>query len=336
MRRRGARRRRRRRPPPLNPRFPPSVYLQQANEPVSDVQDPHVWLSDGPDAILYSLMDNYLCCTANFGQGWPRFIQRMVLAAPDGGVVLAVLGPVNATVGAASLAVVTDYPFGDALTLLFSAPAPTPLRVRVPSWAADATMAVDGGAPFSVGAFAGSIYEVPLSAAHWAAAAAAGAPIAVAFDTAPRVRVEHFYAGAASVFRGALVYALQLEENFTTTREYAWGARDYVVRQPANASVAWNSALVVDPDDAAATLSFARVGPVPALPFSSREHAGVISGLARALPAWGFAADGSAAPPPQSPVDCAQAGACGDVAAVTLTPFGSTHLRMTELPWTRV
>jgi hypothetical protein len=37
------------------------VYLQQSNEPISVSQNPHVWLSDGPDAILYSLMDNYLC-----------------------------------------------------------------------------------------------------------------------------------------------------------------------------------------------------------------------------------------------------------------------------------
>jgi hypothetical protein len=195
-------------------------------------------------------------------------------------------------------------------------------------------MSVGGGAPFSVGAFAGALYEVPLSAAHWAAAAAARAPVAVTFDTAPRVRVEHYYAGAASVHRGALAYALQLEENFTTTHNYSWGARDFVVRQPANATTAWNSALVLDADDAAATLSFARLGPLPALPFSSTEHAGVISGLARVLNAWGYAADGSAAPPPASPVDCAAAGACGGVVGVTLTPFGSTHLRMTEMPWT--
>jgi hypothetical protein len=311
------------------------VYLQQANEPVSVAQDPHVWLSDGPDAILYSLMDNYLCCTANFGQGWPRFIQRMVLASPaDGAVVLAVLGPVNATVGAASVQVVSDYPFGDVLSIFLAAPAPVPLRVRVPSWAAMATMAVNGGAPFAVGAFAGQLYDVPLSAAHWAAAAAAGAPVAIVFDTAPAIRIERFYNDAASVHRGALAYALTLEENFTTTRDYGWGAKDFTVTQPAGTKIAWNSALVVDPADPAATLSFARVGPVPALPFSSVEHSNVITGSARAVRAWSFASDGSAAPPPQSPLDCSAVGASGDAVTVSLTPFGATHLRMTELPWT--
>lgn len=310
------------------------VYLQQSNEPISVSQNPHVWLSDGPDAILYSLKDNYLCCTANFGQGWPRFIQRMVLTAPeDGAFVLAILGPVNVTVGNTSLAVVTDYPFSDVLTLFFSSPTPTPLRVRIPSWAASATMAVGGSAPFPVGAFAGQLYTVPISAAH--RAAAAGAPVTVVFDTAPSIRIERFFADAASVHRGALAYALQLEENFTTTHDWGWGAKDFTVTQPQGTRIAWNSALVVDPADPARTLTHTRVGPVPPLPFSSTVHSSVITGTARALPGWGFASDGSAAPPPQSPVDCAAPGACSPATQVVLTPFGATHLRMTELPWTQ-
>lgn len=106
------------------------------------------------------------------------------------------------------------------------------------------------------------------------------------------------------------------------------------VTQPRNTTRAWNSALVIDPANPTATLSFARAGPVPALPFSSVTHSNVITGTARAVTAWGFAADGSAAPPPQSPYDCAAAGACADAVPVVLTPFGATHLRMTELPWT--
>ena len=34
------------------------VYLQQNNEPISVLQNNHVWISDGPDAILYSLEGN--------------------------------------------------------------------------------------------------------------------------------------------------------------------------------------------------------------------------------------------------------------------------------------
>jgi hypothetical protein len=260
----------------------------------------------------------------------------MVLLSPeDGSIVLAILGPVNASVGSASLSVQTEYPFGDTLTLLFAAPQAVQLRVRIPSWAADATMAINGGQPFAVGDFAGQLYTVPLTGQHWAEAG--GSAISILFDTAPRIRIEHFYAGAASVHRGALAYALQLGENVSVTRDYGWGAKDLTVTQPAGSSVAWNSVLVLDERAPEATLSFTRLGPVPALPFSSTEHSGLITGLVRQLGSWGFAADGSAQPPPQSPVDCSAAGAaCGPVVQGIFVPFGSTHLRMTELPWAQL
>jgi hypothetical protein len=88
------------------------VYLQQNNEPISVSQQQHVWYSDGPDAILYSLEANYAvssecgwpitrtavsgmqCCTSNFNFGWPRFIQKMIHVAPDGGAAISLLGPV--------------------------------------------------------------------------------------------------------------------------------------------------------------------------------------------------------------------------------------------------
>ena len=265
----------------------------------------------------------------------------MVLLAPDDrGLVLAVLGPVNATVGNATLSVATDYPFGDVLQIALAAPQPTPLRVRIPSWAASATMAINGGAPFAVGDYAGTLYPVPLTAAHWAAAAAWGQPILIAFDTAPSIRIEHYYAEAASVHRGALAYALQLGENVTVTRQYGWGAKDLEVRQPAPGASgvrgpAWSSALVLPGGaGAAAGLNFTRLGPPPDVPFSSTQPSCVITGWVRQVEAWGYAADGSALPPPASPVDCSAAGACGELVLGTFVPFGTTHLRMTELPWT--
>jgi type VI protein secretion system component VasK len=37
------------------------VYLQQNNEVTSVIQNPHVWVSDGGDSIIYSLEGNYAC-----------------------------------------------------------------------------------------------------------------------------------------------------------------------------------------------------------------------------------------------------------------------------------
>ena len=91
---------------------------------------------------------------------------------------------------------------------------------------------------------------------------------------------------------------------------------------------------VLDPANPGATLTFERTGPVPDVPFSSQETSCVIHATVRSVRAWGFARDGSAAPPPVSPIDCSGAGACGTPIKALLVPFGTTHLRMTEMPFT--
>ena len=104
--------------------------------------------------------------------------------------------------------------------------------------------------------------------------------------------------------------------------------------QPTNTSITWHMGLAFDPANPAASMTFQRVGPVPDVPFSSLISSNVIMAKARVLNRWGYAADGSAAPPPQSPIDCTVNGACGPVVTVKLVPFGTTHLRITQMPYT--
>ena len=109
---------------------------------------------------------------------------------------------------------------------------------------------------------------------------------------------------------------------------------DWNVTRGSAPTIPWNVALVLDPSDPAASLAFVRNGTTPAVPFSSHESSGYITGRGRVVSAWALARDGSAAPPPASPVDCAAvAGGCGPGRAIKMVPYGSTHLRMTELPY---
>jgi uncharacterized protein len=309
------------------------VYLSQMNEPISVSQDPHVWISDGPDSIIFSLAGNYMCCTASWSVGWSKFIHRMVHVNPlDGGIVATLLGPVSATFpGGAALNVTGDYPFEDDLTFAVTgAPGATSvvsLSIRIPSWATGATVSVNGGAPFSVADFAGQVFAVPL-------AGASPAGYTVQLSTNPTIRVDQWYAGSVAVHRGALTYSLLLGEQFTVTHDYGWGAKDYAITMPKNETVPWNLALLLDPANPGASMNFSRIGPVPEVPYAAGESPVVITARALQLPGWTFASDGSASPPPASPVDCTtQPGACGAPIDVLLVPYGSTHLRMTELPY---
>jgi hypothetical protein len=321
------------------------VYLQQPNEIFAGHVDPHPWNTDGGDSTTYSLGDNYFCCTANFNQGWPRFVAKMLHASPDGGVAVSLLGPVSARLaGGVAVNVSTEYPFGDDVTVTLSGlpggAVSFPLYIRVPAWASAATLSVNGGAPAAVGAANGTMLKVDLSGA-------VGPSVSVTLATNPSVRVEPWFNGALAIFRGALLYSLRLDETFQNTSSAPGEplCTDWIVAQdgagcdrPNGGACAapWNSAVVVaDPAHPEAAFSFRRTGATPPVPFAAGLWGASnleLTAQVVQVAAWGVEL-GTAAPPPASPVDCSAAGSCSAPFLATFVPYGATHLRMAELPW---
>ena len=270
----------------------------------------------------------------------------MLHSTPDGGVAVSVLGPVSARLASGiAVNVSTEYPFGDDVTVtLTGLPGGAiafPLYIRVPSWATAATVSVNGGAPAAVGAANGTMLRV-----NWAGAA--GPTASITLSTNPAVRVEPWFNGALAVFRGALLYSMRLDENFanTTSAPGEPRATDWVVEQSGpgcdkpnggSCDAPWNSAIVVaDPAHPEASFSFRRTGPTPQVPFAAGLWGASnleLTAQVRTVASWGVTV-GTAAPPPSSPVDCTAAGSCSDAFLATWVPFGATHLRMAELPWT--
>ncbi len=258
--------------------------------------------------------------TANWHQGWPKFAARLHKTTPDGGVAVTLWAPGATTLrlpGGASavVSVNTTYPFGDDAVVTVTAPVGTRVRLRIPGWATAARVCVVGGA-----------CAAARNGTFWAAAQAS--PTAsYSVDFAPTIRVDASYSnGAAAVYRGALLYALQIGENVTTIATGPRGFDDHAVR----ATSAWNYALVLDAAAPAASLAFARASAPGPSPFGRVTQ--TITARARTVAAWTIF-NNSATAPPQSPVDCSASGACGDVETVTLVPFGATLLRVAVIPW---
>ena len=122
-------------------------YLQQANE-INALygQKDHPWQTDGADSTGFGVAPNFGCCTANMQQGWPKYVNNLLLEDAKGGVVVAMLAPVKATLtSGATIEVVTNYPFGDNATIAVSGD--TTVSVRIPGWASDASISVNKGVP---------------------------------------------------------------------------------------------------------------------------------------------------------------------------------------------
>jgi hypothetical protein len=103
--------------------------------------------TNGRDSNLFGLEPNYGCCTANFGQGWPKLALSAFLKG-ENSLVSAVLVPSEVSTNINGAAVTcrldTDYPFRDSLTYTVTVDRPVSfdLLIRIPASAQSAI--VDG------------------------------------------------------------------------------------------------------------------------------------------------------------------------------------------------
>lgn len=301
------------------------VYLQQSNEIEAISESDHIFITDGADSATFSLEGNYGCCTANMHAGWPKASYRAIgvpNSALGGGVAILMWLPQTATTPNATVAITTDYPFGDTATVVVT---PTtaalgkdiPVWLRIPSWANQATLSINGGASQPLLGSNGTLY--PSSTVGGVATT-----FTVSFN--PEIRLETYSGNTVSVVRGPLVYTAWIGQNISVTHTYEYQSKDLAV----TATSPWNIALVVDRENPSSSLTFTRNGAPGLQPFSSTNIPVQITGTGRLVSSW--AVKHSAADTPPSSPACANAGDCGDEIPVTFVPFGSTHIRMTCLP----
>jgi hypothetical protein len=306
-------------PATLTPDMWAHQYLQQANEVNAITSDPHVWFSDGPNSTLFGLAPNYGCCTANFNQGWPKFVQHLVYAYANGsGLVVAMYGPAHIqhtlpSGQAVTLDITTDYPFSDSVLVDVRTDGSLSVSLRIPSWAQGATVQVNSNSPLP--ATPGALQEVKVTG-H----------TTISLKLPMSLRVERRYNNSAAILYGSLLFGLAMKEKFKVLESYQFQSKDYQV----TADTAWNYALRLSNDsqpesDFKVVSNGLEIG-VP--PFSLRGAPISISAQGRLVESWHKALNAAAAPP-LSPIATS-----APLQPLTLLPFGATELRMAEMPTT--
>jgi hypothetical protein len=311
--------------------FSPDMWAHQYDQQVNQVQctinPEHLFSSNGPESNLYGLEPNFGCCTSNMHQGWPKFAAHLWLKTPDEGIVAAAYAPSVAEFRSGSTPVTvtldTDYPFRETLSITVEPRASVrfPLLLRVPAWAAGATVRVAGGAETPMQP--GTLHRIERT---WEGEVT----VDVRFPMRPAVL--RGYNESVAIERGPLVYSLAIGEQWTRVNA------DKPHREPPHAdyqvtpTTPWNCALVVNEQAPEQSLRFEE-RPVGERPFSPEGAGMVCTAKGRRLPAWrlrnGWAGEISAA-------DLAwtnrPAAALEPLEDVRLIPYGCTNIRITEFP----
>ncbi|TWT71399.1 beta-L-arabinofuranosidase domain-containing protein [Crateriforma conspicua] len=191
--------------------FSARQYFQQANQ-ISCTHSPHKFTNHPYESNLFGLTNGYPCCTCNMHQAWPKFAAHLWMASNDGGLATMAYAPcqVTTTVGNGKKVFIreeTDYPFRDVVRFSMELSEPTrfPLHLRIPQWCDRASIEINGQAMPQPEAGSMAILE-----RRWESGDL------VTLRLPMQVRFERGHENSVSVLRGPLVFALKMDEQWTS------------------------------------------------------------------------------------------------------------------------
>jgi hypothetical protein len=133
--------------------FSPDMWTHQYDQQVNQVQcsrqdKPAIFSTNGVESNLFGLEPNYGCCTANLSQGWPKFALSGFMKKDDGiAAVVYAPGMITTNINGVkvSIELITDYPFDEELKFRINTDgeADFAFYMRIPGWAEGALISAN-------------------------------------------------------------------------------------------------------------------------------------------------------------------------------------------------
>jgi len=298
-------------------------YFQSANQVLASRARRNFYEEDthGGTDLCFGLLNGYPCCTCNMHQGWPKLVQNLWYATPDGGLAAVVYGPsaVRWRVGDVPVEIIeeTAYPFEERVRLRVSMPqaAAFPLRLRVPGWAGRVDVRING-----------QPWNPPPGQRLLTIARTWRDGDAVELVFAAEVRTSRWVENSVAVERGPLVYALQIAEEWRPVKNGDQHGDFLEVHPQSPWNYGLSEAAVKQPQ---AALTLVRRTPADAYPWTQAGAPLQLRTEGKRIPEWQLY-NHQAGPLPHSrpPTHLSQRPA----EPIVLLPYGCTRLRIAEFP----
>lgn len=278
------------------------------------------------------------CCQHNHGMGWPYYAEHLMMATTDGGLATMLYAANETTAKVAdgktvTITETTNYPFDESVSLTVATDGDVdfPLYLRVPAWAAGATLTVNGEAQ-AVANAEGRYIRVNRSWKN-------GDQVELTLPMNLSARCYPRNKSSVSVNYGPLTLSLKIDEVYELhdSRDKNFVQDDSHWQEGVDASLwpcfvilpgsDWNYALKVDENNLPVDFSVVRKPwPSDDLPFLVGKVPLEFKAVGKQIPSWGLDATGMTDLVPTKWDNL------GDDTPITLVPMGAARLRISAFP----
>ena len=327
-------------PAALTPDMKALRYITSPNMAISDEKLHGPSIDNNLRGMLSMSPFSSRCCQHNHGMGWPYYAEHLVMATADGGLatMLYAANETTAKAGAdgkiVKLTQTTNYPFDETVTITLNADSNVefPLYLRIPAWAKNASVKINGeavAADNSAGKYV-SLNRV------WKD----GDKVELTFPMEVTVETWQQNKSSVSVNYGPLTLSLAIDENFEQhdSRDPNFNQDDSHWQEGVDASLwpcyvlkpnsDWNYALKLDKDNKPAGFSVRKKEwPADNFPFTLENVPFEFTATGVQVPSWGYDETGMTdlLPTKYAPRATMET-------TLKLVPMGAARLRISAFP----